>query len=204
MDQSNSNSFVSNTLRVEYESVYYERGNSGVDNPAGFRDPSHYDTGKSKLSTGGGQTPTLVDDWTNVFEDLLNGNIDLGTLLSGFRIINQDLPRNNTNFSTPSVQTNLPPTLGGQQNLAFPRSSSFAQDTQTNQVARNNLGNTLTNQTRNDIVSQVRTNRQFAEQLANTGLNVLPPNVFPPALQNTANQMALAGSVNEKMQFLIP
>ena len=75
MDQTNGNTFVKNTMRIEYESVYYERDNSGIDSPAGFRDPAHYDTGLSKLSTGGGQSPTLVDDWTNIFEDLIEGNI---------------------------------------------------------------------------------------------------------------------------------
>lgn len=85
VEQSASN-FMTNTMRVAYESVMYGRGTTGQDNPAGFADPAHYDVTPSPLSIAGGGVDNifgrggLVDGFTSIFRDIESGRFDLGTI----------------------------------------------------------------------------------------------------------------------------
>ena len=60
-----------------YENVLYGRGRTGVDEPAGFADPSHYDLSVGVLNTNGvvGDLFTiggLVNGVSSVFNDIRN------------------------------------------------------------------------------------------------------------------------------------
>lgn len=85
VEQSTSD-FMTNTMRVAYESVTYGRGITGNDSPAGFANPSHYDVTPSPLTIEGGGVSNifgrggLVDGFTSIFRDLENGRFDLGTI----------------------------------------------------------------------------------------------------------------------------
>ena len=87
VEQSASN-FMTNTMRVAYESVLYGRGTTSQDNPSGFANPSHYDVTPSPLTVegGGGRITNifgrggLVDGFTSIFRDIETGRFDLGTI----------------------------------------------------------------------------------------------------------------------------
>jgi len=51
MDQAGTGT-VKTTMRFAYETVYYNRGDTSGDNPAGFADPQHYDVTPSPLQRG--------------------------------------------------------------------------------------------------------------------------------------------------------
>jgi hypothetical protein len=197
MDQSNGNTFARNTLSIEYESVSYDREQSGEDNPPGFRDPAYYDTGKSKLSTN---IPGTQGRFTtgNLWADLTNGNRDLGTLLNAFRFINQDLPTNNTGFNIPSGQTNiLASVIGGASSFAFPRSSNYNELTQTLQKV-SDFSNVLSALTNSEVRDEARRNPAFAAELGQSAINLLPPSSFTASLQPVVTSIGLLGSVNER------
>lgn len=83
MDQE-ANSLAKNTIRFQYETVLYDRNYSEQDLPAGFRDPSHYDTtpGPLTVSDNAGlkNDNLFVDFWANLagaaIADFFSGNIN--------------------------------------------------------------------------------------------------------------------------------
>jgi hypothetical protein len=72
VDQSDASGIMKNTMRVDYETVLYDRGYTGDDNPAGFADNAHYDKSPSPyISTGSGSDTTGIENgWTKVFADI--------------------------------------------------------------------------------------------------------------------------------------
>lgn len=69
------------TMRFSYESVLYDRGYSGIDSPAGFRDPSHYDTTPSSLTLPDSAAlipskgrPTFWDIFAGVIAEQIEAN----------------------------------------------------------------------------------------------------------------------------------
>jgi hypothetical protein len=84
-----SGTTTKNTMRFEYEAMFYGRGITQTDNPAGFADPAHYDVTPSPLSIEGGGTTALfgrgglTDGFTKVFRDIETNSVDLGTFITG-------------------------------------------------------------------------------------------------------------------------
>lgn len=95
-----------NSLRINYEAVLYGRGRTGIDEPAGFADPSHYDLSVGTfnndpnrigdLFTLGG----LINGISTVWNDVQNGQVDSNTILTGIQTL-QNLE--NLRNSTPAV-----------------------------------------------------------------------------------------------------
>ena len=101
------NTFTKNSLRFQYEAVLYGRGRTSVDEPAGFADPSHYDLSYGALNgdnsvadlfTVGG----LVNGISTVWNDVRNGEVDLNTILTGIRTL-----QNLQNLQSDTVSPNL-------------------------------------------------------------------------------------------------
>tara|TARA_B100000925_G_scaffold291526_1_gene279930 strand:+ start:2139 stop:3206 length:1068 start_codon:yes stop_codon:yes gene_type:complete len=106
LDQSD-NSFTKNTMRIMYENVLYGRGRTGVDEPAGFADPSHYDLSVGVLNTNGviGDLFTIggfVNGVSTVFSDIANKEVDLNTILTGLLTL-QNLQNLQTTTLSPNI-----------------------------------------------------------------------------------------------------
>jgi len=196
LDQTDGANFLQNTMAIEYESVYYERGNTGEDNPVGFRDPAHYDTGQSKLSTGGGTNTGFIADNSNAFSDLVKGNIPISTLLAGFNIFNQNLPTNNTGFSI-SGQPTTNPLPAGQNNFQFPRQTTYSSSTESIQASSPVISG-ITGRSRGEIAQAASQNSLFASELAQSAFAVLPSSSFDSDLQNALQDYSLAGNITER------
>ena len=81
LDQSDGSGTMKNTMRVEYETVLYDRDKTATDKPAGFEDNAHYDKEKSPyISTGTGNTTGnttgTTNGWTQVFTDIISSVIN--------------------------------------------------------------------------------------------------------------------------------
>ncbi len=81
LDQSDGSGTMKNTMRVEYETVLYDRDKTATDNPAGFADNAHYDKSPSPyISTGTGNTTGnttgTTNGWTQVFTDIISSVIN--------------------------------------------------------------------------------------------------------------------------------
>jgi len=101
------NSFTKNNMRLSYENVLYGRGRTGVDEPAGFADPSHYDLSVGVLNTNGviGDLFTiggLINGVSTVFNDIRNNEVDLNTILTGI-ITLQNLQNLKTTTTSPNL-----------------------------------------------------------------------------------------------------
>jgi len=124
-----SSDFMEATMGVEYESVVYNRGNTTRDNPAGFADPSHYDTTPSPLyNPNQDNLYPYLTPWGKVFEDIVNGDVGLDTVLQV--ILNlQNSEFATANNSVPAVSNN---SLG----FSIPKNTNLNFG---NQVVQNNL-----------------------------------------------------------------
>lgn len=73
LDQSDGSGTMKNTMRVDYETVLYDRGYTREDEPAGFADNTHYDRSPSPYSSTGStntNTTGVEEGWTKVFTDI--------------------------------------------------------------------------------------------------------------------------------------
>jgi len=73
LDQSDGSGTMKNTMRVDYETVLYDRGYTREDEPAGFADTAHYDRSPSPYSSTGStntNTTGVEEGWTKVFADI--------------------------------------------------------------------------------------------------------------------------------------
>ena len=73
VDQADASGTMKNTMRVDYETVLYDRGYTRDDDPAGFADNAHYDRSPSPYSSTGSTNTTTTgveDGWTKVFTDI--------------------------------------------------------------------------------------------------------------------------------------
>lgn len=73
LDQSDGSGTMKNTMRVDYETVLYDRGYTREDEPAGFADNAHYDRSPSPYSSTGStntNTTGVEEGWTKVFADI--------------------------------------------------------------------------------------------------------------------------------------
>lgn len=73
LDQSDGSGTMKNTMRVDYETVLYDRGYTREDEPAGFADNAHYDRSPSPYSSTGStntNTTGVEEGWTKVFTDI--------------------------------------------------------------------------------------------------------------------------------------
>ncbi len=118
VDQSDASGIMKNTMRVDYETVLYDRGYTGDDNPAGFADNAHYDKSPSPyISTGSGSNTTGVENgWTKVFTDIF---LDL----LGITQFNTEQQRNlRSPFVTNPITTNN--RVPFNSNTFFPQNST--------------------------------------------------------------------------------
>ena len=117
------NGFTKNSMRIMYENVLYGRGRTGVDEPAGFADPAHYDLSVGVLNTNGvvGDLFTiggLVNGVSSVFNDIRNNEVDLNTILTGILTL-QNFDRLTNNGPTPNI--NLINAVQQQSGFVLPR-----------------------------------------------------------------------------------
>jgi hypothetical protein len=117
------NGFTKNSMRIMYENVLYGRGRTGVDEPAGFADPTHYDLSVGVLNTNGvvGDLFTiggLVNGVSSVFNDIRNNEVDLNTILTGILTL-QNFDRLTNNGPTPNI--NLINAVQQQSGFVLPR-----------------------------------------------------------------------------------
>jgi hypothetical protein len=94
VDQSDGSGTMRNTMRIDYESMFYDRGETTDNNIALYSDISHYDTVDSPYSNttsnGVGERTGNIGFWAQVFTDLLSNPISL------------------TDFNTQQNQSSLP------------------------------------------------------------------------------------------------
>ena len=119
VDQSDGSGVMKNTMRVDYETVLYDRGYTGLDEPAGFADNAHYDRSPSPYSSTGStdNNTTGVDEgWKKVFTDIFFEAI-------GITDFNSEQQRNlRSTFSTTPVTTNN--SVPFNNNAFFPTNST--------------------------------------------------------------------------------
>tara|TARA_B100002019_G_scaffold291846_1_gene313146 strand:- start:8913 stop:9977 length:1065 start_codon:yes stop_codon:yes gene_type:complete len=101
------NGFTKNSMRLMYENVLYGRGRTGVDEPAGFADPAHYDLSVGVLNTNGvlGDLFAIggfVNGLSTVFNDVKNKEVDLNTILTGILTL-----QNLQNLTTSNQTVNI-------------------------------------------------------------------------------------------------
>jgi hypothetical protein len=174
LDQTTGN-FTTNELQIVYESVLYGRGKTSTDNPAGFADPSHYDVSPSPLSIEGGGVTNIFGDGgilngiANVFTDIENENINIGTVLTGINTIrnidnlsNADLNSEKDAIIDGALFAVATAALNGLNNYAFNQGSTAT--TQSQQVLDGN--DTIFNQSRSDALNLLNTNQQAREDFA--------------------------------------
>lgn len=129
------NAFTKNTMRIMYESVLYGRGRTTVDQPAGFADPSHYDLSYGTFSNGvigdlfaiGG----LVNGISTVWNDVRNGQVDIETILTAIRTLQNIENIRNNNPPVNFVDENTTTQTSG---FVLPKIQNNNQITTTTQV----------------------------------------------------------------------
>lgn len=117
------NSFTKNQMRIMYENVLYGRGRTGVDEPAGFADPSHYDLSVGVLNTNGVigdlfRIGGLVNGVSTVFNDIRNNEVDLNTILTGILTLQNF---QNLTANEPAPDINQINTVQKQSGFVLPR-----------------------------------------------------------------------------------
>tara|TARA_B100000085_G_scaffold279745_1_gene303541 strand:+ start:12388 stop:13701 length:1314 start_codon:yes stop_codon:yes gene_type:complete len=189
--QQGESAFTKNTMRIEYESVMYGRGDTERDNPAGFADPAHYDTAMSPLTLAGGGVSTLfgaggvVNGFASVFSDLSNGNFNLSSGLTLYNTL-----QNAQNLSSTGVgnefyeikQDLLNYAILSGINAVFPNNNNNANTTQTTQY--NNPNST---QTSNADTIEFLSNNQTA----------LDNFTFNTVFKDSAYQAGFTGNLND-------
>ena len=92
LDQSNTSELLTHSMTVGYAGVLYGQGKVSRGNPPGFAD-LFYDFSPSPLSLAGGGTQSLfgrggvLQGAASVFGDIASGNITLGTIFNGARVL---------------------------------------------------------------------------------------------------------------------
>ena len=138
LDQSDGSGTMKNTMRVDYETVLYDRGYTREDEPAGFADNAHYDRSPSPYSSTGStntNTTGVEEGWTKVFTDIFLEAIGLTDFnseqqrnirspLPTFPVTtNNRIPFNTSTFFPPGDQStnnvNAEPIQTSQPNLSL-------------------------------------------------------------------------------------
>jgi len=135
MDSSESAGIAENTLVLNYEAVFYKRGNVKEDNPATFA-TTHYDQTPSPLDIQGGGVANVFgaggvfDGGSSVIGDFASGNVGLGTLLTTANTVKnaKDLTRTGVigegvSILNRAVVNTGKQTVGGVPGTHFPKDS---------------------------------------------------------------------------------
>ena len=192
LDYGSSNT-TKNTMRIEFETVFYGRGITQTDNPAGFADPAHYDVTPSPLSIEGGGASALfgrgglTDGFTKVFRDIETGSIDLETFITGLNTI-----RNTQNLSTDGLRNEgfqilegglnvvSSAVINGLNNILIPNQNNSNNNiTQTNRVRSGFVNNSIFALNNSDARTLLTNNQALRDDFAFS-------QIFAPSL-NTGN-----------------
>lgn len=184
--------FSKNTMRIEYESVLYGRGDTATDSPAGFADPSHYDVTPSPLSIEGGGVANLfgaggvVSGFANAFSDIGSGNFNLGSALNLFNTVRnaQDLSKSSVGNELFSIQQAVVDqiVLAGINGL-FPNSNTSNNNvTNTQQV----ITNSSSNQSKSDLKKYLTGNQQALDDYT-----------FNTIFKDEAYSQGFSGNIND-------
>jgi len=124
-----------NQISIAYEAVFYSRGATGENSPAGFAN-THYDKTPSPLSLGGGGTSSLLGQGgvlggiSSVLGDLAGGQFNLGTALNAFNtfknaksLSKEGLRQEGFNILKRQLSTIGKEGVGGLSNITIPKVS---------------------------------------------------------------------------------
>lgn len=135
MDSYDNSTPSQNQMSVAYETVFYSRGATGADSPAGFAG-AHYDTTPSPLSVRGGGTGSLLGvggvagGISDIIGDIAGGQFNLGTALNVFNtyknaksLTKEGLRQEGFNILRGALQNITRETVSGISDVNFPKNS---------------------------------------------------------------------------------
>jgi hypothetical protein len=140
MDSYDNSTPAQNQMSVAYEAVFYSRGATGEDSPAGFG-TAHYDSTPSPLSVRGGGTGSLlgtggvVGGISDIIGDIAGGQFNLGTALNVFNtyknaksLTREGLRQEGFNILRGALSNITRETVSGISDVNFPKQSGDGGD----------------------------------------------------------------------------